>query len=176
MIISGPGLDPSLKGSLNKAFTYVKDLAPTILNMAGATHPGTQYQGKTIEPMTGKSLMPIVNASADTVHGPQDSIAYEIGGNAALFRGDYKIMLNRPAVGDGVWHLYNIEKDPGETQDLREQKPELFNALKLAYQQYEQENGVLPVPSDYDQRRQVLQNARDVRVIKPIKEFFENIF
>ena len=176
MIISGPGLAPSLKGSVNKAFTYVKDLAPTILNMAGATHPGTQYLGKTIEPMTGKSLMPIVSAKSTTIHGAQDAIAYEIGGNAALFRGDYKIMLNRPAVGDGVWHLYNIVTDPGETMDLAEQKPELFNELKLAYQKYEQENGVLPVPSDYDQRRQVLQNAREVRVIKPIKAFFENIF
>ena len=176
MIITGPALDDSLKGTWNDSFTYVKDLAPTILQLTNTQHPGTQYKGKTVEPMTGKSLVPIVKAHKDSVYGPKDNIAYEIGGNAALFQGDYKIMLNRPKLGDGQWHLYNIVTDPGETQDLREAKPELFKELKIAYAQYEKENGVLPVPSDYDQRRQVIDNAIQVRVINPIKEFFGSIF
>ena len=176
MIISGPALDNSLKGTWNDSFTYVKDLAPTILQLTNTQHPGTLYKGKTVEPMTGKSLVPIVKAQSESVYDPKDNIAYEIGGNAALFQGDYKIMLNRPKLGDGQWHLYNIVTDPGETEDLRDQKPELFEELKIAYAQYERENGVLPVPSDYDQRRQVIDNAIQVRVVQPIKEFFSSIF
>ena len=176
MIISGPALNNDLEGTVNKAFTYVKDLAPTILQIANTPHPGIEYKGKDIEPITGKSLMPIVSNRHVSVHGPQDTIAYEIGGNAALFKGDFKIMLNRPAVGDGIWHLYNIVKDPGETQDLSAKMPQLFKDMKSAYAQYEVDNGVLPVPSDYDQRRQVINNAIDVRVVRPIKAFFSRLF
>ncbi|MFT4998019.1 MAG: arylsulfatase A-like enzyme, partial [Flavobacteriales bacterium] len=122
MIISGPPLDKSKQGSISHSRAFVKDLAPTILAIAGTQHPGTEYQGKNIEPVTGKNLLPVIAGAVETVYTDSDIIAYEIGGNAALIKGDYKIVLNRSAIidsdNDGQWHLYNITQDPGETKTI----------------------------------------------------------
>lgn len=176
MIISGPNINSSLKGKINDSFTYVKDLAPTILELAGTKSPGSRYKGRDIEPMTGKSLMPIINGIKSTIHNKDESIAYEIGGNAALFKGDYKIIFNRPPLGDGAWHLYNIVKDPGETLDLSTTHKKIFMDLKLSYKNYVKENGVLPIPDDYDQREQVIKNAIHERLVKPVVDFWNDLF
>lgn len=71
-------------------------------------------------------------------------------GHAALFKGDYKIVKNRGAVGDDAWHLFNIVLDPGETTDLKEEMPERFKDMMAAYRNYVAANKVLPVPEDYE--------------------------
>jgi arylsulfatase/uncharacterized sulfatase len=153
LVISGPSVvTPS---RLTHGFAYVKDLAATVLDIANVDHPGSQYQGNDIEPMTGKSLLPILQARTERVRDDSDVIGYEVGGNAALFQGDYKIVINRPTVGDGQWHLYNIAEDPGEYHDLALDLPERFRRMRTAYERYVEDNGVLPVPDDYDQVQQV---------------------
>lgn len=169
MIVSGPALAQRHRGDISHAMAYVKDLAPTILGLAGVEHPGVHYQGGDIEAMTGKSLMPIVSGEADAIHSKQDVIAYEIGGNAALIKGDYKIIYNRGAAGDEQWHLFNIAKDPGETEQLNTSKPEIYSDLLAEYERYVIANGVLEVPDDYEQREQVLSNAVQVRIVKPLQ-------
>ena len=176
MIITGPNVNSALKGKINDSFIYVKDLAPTIMQLTGTKLPGNHYNGRDIEPMTGKSLMTIIEGKESTIHNDDESIAYEIGGNAALFKGDYKIMFNRPPLGDGEWHLYNIVKDPGETLDLSQTHANIFIDLKESYKNYVQENGVLPIPEDYDQREQVIKNAMHERVVKPILDFWHDLF
>jgi arylsulfatase/uncharacterized sulfatase len=176
MIISGPNIESSLKGQISDAFVYVKDLAPTILQLAGTKPPKARYNGRDIESMTGKSLVPIVDGSHSQIHDNNETIGYEIGGNAALFKGEYKILFNRPPLGDGEWHLYNIVKDPGETLNLRDTRPKLFANLLQAYQRYVEENGVLPIPTDYDQRKQVIKNAVHQRLVKPISDFWNELF
>ncbi len=153
LVISGPSVvTPS---RLTHGFAYVKDLAATVLDIANVEHPGSQYQGKDIEPMTGKSLLPILQARTERVRDDSEVIGYEVGGNAALFQGDYKIVINRPIVGDGQWHLYNIAEDPGEYHDLALELPGRFGRMRDAYERYVADNGVLPVPDDYDQVHQV---------------------
>ena len=153
LVISGPSVvTPS---RLTHGFAYVKDLAATVLDLANVEHPGSQYQGKDIEPLTGKSLRPVLEAQIERVHDDSEVIGYEVGGNAALFQGDYKIVMNRPSVGDGQWHLYNIAEDPGEYQDLALDLPERFRRMRNAYERYVEDNGVLLVPVDYDQVQQV---------------------
>lgn len=176
MIITGPGVAQIQKGQINHAFAYVKDLAPTILSLTKTQPPGSQYNGRNIEPMTGKSLLPLITGTRSFIHDDNESIAYEIGGNAALFQGQYKIMFNRPPLGDGQWHLYDIKNDPGETIDLKAEKPKLFIELKQSYELYVKENGVLPIPKDYDQREQVIKNALYERLVKPVEDYFDSIF
>ena len=171
MIISGPTLAPQQHGKISHAMSYVKDIPATVLALSSTDHPGTSYQGKSIEPMTGKSLMPIISGKAGSIYGPDDIIAYEIGGNAALIKGDYKIILNHGPANDGQWHLYNIIQDPGETLALENSTPVVFADLLAEYQRYSQENGVLAIPQDYDQTRQVAINSFKTRVLKPVKRF-----
>jgi len=176
LIIAGPNIDKSQQGKVTDAFAYVKDLAPTILQLTDTALPGTQYKGRNIEPMTGKSLVQLIEGQVSKIHTENDAIGYEIGGNAALFKGEYKILFNRAPLGDGQWHLYNIVNDPGETLNLRDTKPEIFTELSQDYQDYVNDNGVLPIPKDYDQREQVISNALHERLIKPAQEFWRSLF
>jgi hypothetical protein len=55
--------------------------------------------------------------------------------------------------------LYDITKDPGETRDLRLERPSDYANMITAYARYEQQNGVLPLPAGYEPRKQVSINA-----------------
>jgi len=65
---------------------------------------------------------------------------------------------NQPPLGDGQWRLFNIVTDPGETQDLRQQMPDRFEQMQVAYQVFEINNQVQPVAANYDQQRQIVIN------------------
>jgi arylsulfatase/uncharacterized sulfatase len=164
LIISGPRVADAHKGSISHSKAFVKDLAPTILALANTQHPGKQYQGRAIEANTGKNLLPIITASTDSVYSGDDIIAYEIGGNAGLIKGDYKIALNRGAANDNRWHLYNIAQDPGETEQRETIEPAVFADMLWAYEQYARENGVIPVPMDYQQSRQISRNGMKAKL------------
>lgn len=157
LLIAGESL-PHKKQRSN-ALTYVTDIAATVLALGNVEPPAQRYGGRPIEPMIGRNLLPLVEGSVDRVYGEFDSIGYEVAGNAALFQGDYKIVLNRGPVGDDQWHLYNIATDPGETQDLSNEMPEHFQSMLDAYAAYAADNGVLPVPANYVQQTQVALNG-----------------
>ncbi len=157
LIISGKGI--AEKGKFTNAFAYVTEIPATILELAGMTPPQGEYQGRRVEPMIGKSLLPLTNGDADRVYSEDETVGYELSGNAALFQGDYKIVLNRGPVGDSQWHLFNIVTDPGETDDLKKKMPEKFTAMMEAYRRYAADNNVLPVPDNYDQHMQCRKYA-----------------
>ncbi len=121
LIISGKGVRE--KGTMTHAFSFVTDIAPTVLEMAGvAPHKGS-YKGRDVEPIIGKSLVPLAAGRADQVYQENESVGYELSGHGAVFMGDFKIVKNRGPKGDNEWHLFNIRTDPGETTDLKEQMP-----------------------------------------------------
>ena len=157
MIISGNQIQE--KGAKSNAFTFATDITPTILELAGVAHPGNSYKGREVEPTIGKSLSPLLEGKVKQVHAKDENVGYELSGNAALFRGDYKLVRNRGPVGDNQWHLFNIVTDPGETNDLREKMPDLFADLKAAYRDYAEINDVLEVPEDFDQFKAVVAYA-----------------
>jgi len=157
LIISGDALP--IKDQWTSAFAWVTDITPTILELAGVSPPRQHFGGRRVEPITGRSLLPLISGATDRVYGESDSIGYELAGNAALFQGDYKIVLNRPPVGDDRWHLYNIVTDPGETRDLAREMPERLQQMLEQYEIYATENGVLPVPAHYDQTFQGIDNG-----------------
>jgi len=148
LIISGPGIPE--KGKMSNAFSYVTDITPTILDIAGVTPHQGKYQGRRVEPMIGKSLLPLAKGEAIRVYHEDETIGYELTGHAALFKGNYKIVINRGPVGDDAWHLFNIVNDPGETTDLKEEMPERFKDMMAAYGTYVSDNNVLPIPEDYE--------------------------
>jgi arylsulfatase/uncharacterized sulfatase len=152
LIVSGmPGMQ---QGAISASFTHVTDLMPTLLALAGIPAHDGHYAGRRVEPMIGRSLLPLLKGEVERVHPADHPIGYELSGNAALFKGDYKLLKNLPPIGDGEWHLYDITRDPGETTDLREQLPELFAQLQQDYAAYAKTNGVLPMPAGYDYREQ----------------------
>lgn len=157
MIISGPGLN--IRPQITPALTHIADIAPTILEVAGVKPPAGSYAGREVEVMRGSSLLPLVRGESASVHAPDKAIGYELAGNSAVFRGDYKLLRNLPPAGDNQWHLYDLSRDPGETTDLREQLPELYAQLQDEYRKYVEDVGVLPMPEGYNYKRQVQINT-----------------
>jgi arylsulfatase A-like enzyme len=157
LIISG--IPSPNKQSIQNSLTHVTDIVPTLLDLAGVQHPGTSYKGQTIHPLTGHSLLPIIQGKATRVRGPDEVLGYELSGNRAVFKGDFKLLSNLAPVGDGQWHLYNITTDPGETRDLKDEMPELFQSLQNDYAKWAKANGVLPMPEGYDPIQQVIINS-----------------
>jgi len=166
LIIAGKSI--SQQDHQSDAFSYVTDIAPTILELSGVSPPPARYGGGLVEPMIGHSLVPLIDGTVDRVYTDEDYVGYELGGNKALFQGDYKIVINRGPVGQNQWHLYNIVTDPGETEDLSARMPERLQRMLALYQKYEKENGVLPVSSGYAQVRQVALNGLRNRFGKQI--------
>jgi len=61
----------------------------------------------------------------------------------------YKIVKNKPPVGDSKWRLFNLKNDPGETQDLQLIEPEIFKTLIQKYSEYVEKNGVIELGESY---------------------------
>lgn len=157
LIISGRGV--SAPNQIHAGLAHVTDIVPTLLDLAQVQRPGTTYQGRTIEAQTGRSLLPALADPEVRVRRSDEVLGYELAGNKALFKGDLKLVLNNPPVGDGRWHLYDLRTDPGETKDLQTALPAQFEAMQADYEAWAQANGVLPMPAGYNPVRQVLINS-----------------
>ena len=157
LIISG--LPGAASGAVVSALTHVNDIVPTLLDAAGiAPHQG-QYAGRTVQALSGHSLMPLLQGKANYAYRPDEALGYELAGSAALFLGDYKLVKNIAPLGDGRWRLFNLRQDPGETQDLQSAEPEIFASMQVAYAKYAQDHGVLPVPDGFDLQKAGLHYA-----------------
>ncbi len=139
LIITGPGIEQGLRTG---ALSVMSDITPTILDLANAPFDR--------DVLTGRSLTPLLLGVEERVYGDLDAIGLELNGNAALFRGRYKIVRNNPPGSDGEWRLFNIEEDPGETLDLSFASPQLFQDMLSDYSLYERRVGVLSWPEGYD--------------------------
>ena len=160
LIISGvPAKAKDSQPRIHHSLTHVNDIVPTLLDLAKVEHPGTSYKGQSIYPLSGHSLLSVISGSAKRVRSPDEVLGYELSGNLALFKGDYKLVSNLAPVGDGKWHLYNIMTDPGETQDLQHALPDLFQSMQAEYAKWAKANGVLAMPAGYDPIQQVIINS-----------------
>ena len=123
----------------------VTDIAPTLLDLAGVKHPGNDYKGKQVWPITGDSIVPLLTGSTNQALQTR-SIARELHGQAGLRRGEWKLLRVQPPEGSGGWQLFNLTSDPGETKDLSLEHPDVLKLLLVEWNQFIAENSVLPYP------------------------------
>jgi arylsulfatase/uncharacterized sulfatase len=154
LIVSGAGLPAS---GMTHSFAFITDIAPTILALTGAA-PIEQLAGRPVKPMTGRSLLRVLESPGQRVYGDDDAVAIEAAGNAAVYKGRYKLVRNMPPLGDGAWQLHDLDSDPGENLDLAQALPEKLAELQADYRAYAQRTGVLEVPDGYRQMRQIAIN------------------
>jgi len=157
LIMSGPGI--SRQGELTDEFVFVTDLTPTVLGLVDIDNHGGDWRGREVEPIVGTDFSAYLSGASSRIHAESEATGYELGGNSALFKGDYKIVINRVAQSETDWRLFNIKTDPGETDDLAARRPELFAELLSDYEAYEEMNNVLPMPEGYNHVRAIFREG-----------------
>ena len=140
------------KGAVIDEFVTVKDVLPTILELAGVNHPGSSFNGREILPVQGASMLPMLKGDQETTHGQDYVMGWELFGRQAIRKGDWKIVREpdgipwEPLETDipvGKWRLYNIEEDLGELNDLSSSQPDKLEELVQEWENYARENGVI---------------------------------
>lgn len=130
-------------GLTSQAFLHTMDVAPTLLELAGISHPGAMYEGKPVVPMLGKSMLPVLSGRADTIHGPDHITGWELQGRKALRKGDWKIVFANTPWGMGRWELFDLSKDRAEKHDLSASRPDKVAELLAAYDEWTKKTGTL---------------------------------
>ena len=104
------------KGALTHQAGHVMDVMPTLCEIAGVSYPET-YNGQTVLPAEGKSLLPVLVGEAREDH---DVLCWEHLGNRAVRQGKWKIV----AAKSEPWELYDLDEDRTETNNLAGQSPD----------------------------------------------------
>lgn len=148
LIIKLPTAEKKNEGQWNKSFIHVSDIMPTVLALAGATYP-KEIKGKPVKQPIGKSILPILKGERTAIHS-NEGMGWELFERKAYIKGKWKILRLAKPFGTGSWQLYNIEKDPGEINDLSQQFPAKKDSLISDWKKYAKENDVVDHKGYYD--------------------------
>ena len=149
-VLHGDSTNPT---GLDGQYLSAIDIAPTLLELAGATIDSTSVQGREVAAITGRSFARVLGADAAPVY-PEDHIfALEMHGSRAVRQGRYKLVWEQPAVNTWWpfaipeswyrWQLYDLQTDPGERYDIGAEHPELMRQLIDAWEDYADTYGVV---------------------------------
>jgi arylsulfatase/uncharacterized sulfatase len=147
LVMTGPGIAAS---GIVDAPVHVADLVPTLLEAAGVPYDAKAFYGR--------SAMPVLSGKAKTFRSDNEDFAFEVSGNAATYRGQWKITRLAPPLGDNQWRLYDLSADPGETRDLSAENAALFKEMLAAHEAYAKEVGVFALGPDDSAFKQLGKN------------------
>ncbi len=136
-------------GRISNALLHITDFAPTIAEEAAVTQP-TEVAGHSVLPYQGKSLVPLLNASVESVRTDAETVSWELFYGRAIRRGSWKaVWLSllrsrylRSQSEAGRWQLFDLSRDPGETTDLASAQPDVLRQLTDSWNRYAAEKGV----------------------------------
>ena len=132
----------SLAGTVSQQFISVRDIMPTVLDVAGVEHTG-MYSGREVLPMQGKSLLPLLSGKTKHAYVGAGNLGLELFGTRAYIAWPWKILELPPPFGKGGWQLFNLQEDPGETRDLSSKYPQKLLELKGFWRKFQDNNNVL---------------------------------
>jgi len=150
-IVAGPGVQG---GRISTAFLHVKDITPTLLDLAGVAHPDT-YKGHKVAPLQGHSWTGVLQGRVAEARPATEAVGWELFFRRGLRQGDWKAVFlprtNGPAYAQpngiaGDWELFNLRTDPAEAHNLAAREPERLKALIAAWDAYAKANGVVTPP------------------------------
>jgi arylsulfatase len=123
-IIQWPaGIKP--KAGYSNAIGHVIDLLPTGLELAGVS----------AKDLPGQSLSYVWNGK----NASDRTYCWEHEGNQAIRKGNWKLVKD---LEDPAWELYDLSKDPCETEDLSKTNPQLVTSMVTEYTAWAHKVGV----------------------------------
>jgi len=151
VVIKEPGAANTTDLEVIKALVHVSDMTPTLLEYANISHPGSEYKGREVSPLMGKSIRPLLEGNVEKVHNEDEMIFAEMFGNRLVLMGDMKARYQIFPAGEGQWKLFNIVQDMREATDLSKEHPDILEKMVSAYDIWAQEVGIL-VPEYSEQQ------------------------
>jgi arylsulfatase A-like enzyme len=140
-------------GTTNRTVVTVKDVMPTMLALAGVDHSGDSFNGRQILPVQGRSMLAMLKGRADSVHGENFAMGWELFGKRAVRTGDWKILWEPDDVKwwdsealnikRNTWQLYDLASDPAELNDVSETYPDRLDELIRLWDRYAKDNAVI---------------------------------
>jgi arylsulfatase A-like enzyme len=138
LIVSWPGhiTDP---GSIRTQFTNVTDITPTLLDVAGISHPDT-YKGIATKPLEGTSFAYLLNAANANSPEQHTQQYFELSGSRGYYNNDgthawYAVtqhVAGQPFT-PSEWQLYDLNNDFSETNNLAAANPTVVSQLDTAF-------------------------------------------
>ena len=95
--------------------------------------------------MTDESPVHTGGCGMTAIHG-DTAMGWELFGRGAVRQGKYKLVHIETSCGgreDGKWQLYDLERDPGETEDLADMQQDKYKELLEVWDRYRAETGVV---------------------------------
>jgi len=133
-------------GRISQAYLTMQDVMPTLLKLAGAKHPGSQFNNRPVLAMRGSSFLDLLRVGDGSVHANDEVIGWELSGKRALVRGNWKLLrMPKEPDSDTKWELYDLRSDPYERRDVASTDPELTRELVDEWYDYAEEVGVAVV-------------------------------
>ena len=127
--------------AISNDFVFIKDVAPTILELAGVEHPGDEYDGRPVEQMTGRSFVSLLEGKG---HTDSDRVTgIELVGKRMIRSGVWKLTHMPEPYGIDDWQLFNVQDDISESHDLSADYPEKVEELKSHWVEYAKRNNVI---------------------------------
>ena len=112
-------------GKVTDQPAHLIDFMATFLEISKGQYP-TKIGDRTIDPLVGKSLLPIFRGEERDAHNP---LYFHFNTDRALRSGDWKIVSAKL----GKWELYNIAEDRTELNDLAEKHPRWVEQLVMRW-------------------------------------------
>lgn len=141
LIIAGKNV--TRKPGVQPAFINVMDLAPTFLELAGIKYP-VVYKNKKMVPMLGESCLSYLNGKTNVIHSKNYVYGMEHNGQCFIIKGSWKITNVQKPFDENAFALYNLDKDPGETNDVSKLNPKKYKELLHEWELFKKKTGVIP--------------------------------
>ncbi len=142
-VLHGNGTNPTM---IDDQYLSAVDIAPTLLDLAGANIDSTSIRDREVAAITGRSFARVLGGAAAPVYPPDHVFALEMHGSRSVRQGRYKLVWEQPAVNTWWpftipeswyrWELYDLQTDPGETTDISAEHPEVMHRLIDAWEGY----------------------------------------
>lgn len=136
LIVSWPDGLNTKPGAITNQPAHLIDFMATFIDLADAEYP-TQIGDRQIDPLMGKSLLPIFNGETRDPHSP---LYFHFGTDRALRDDKWKLVSAK----NGKWELYDIDADRTELSDLSAKHPERVDAMKTEWQRIAKDIDRLP--------------------------------
>ena len=132
--------------TISDSVVWVGDLLPTCIELAGESYP-TEFRGTKTEPLDGRSIVSALEGK--TMSPPEYLYSNDHGQQGVTFKGRWKLLIEpgwfvhtsrKPGIN---YELYDLENDPGETENLAAQKPEMVQQLSVKAEQWKESCGII---------------------------------